>query len=131
MIVYPPLPTLIVLLGPRLKFALALLSLSFPSYRRSLHCGGFRIRQNLGQKTAIMSEQLVLKGTLKGHNGWVTQIATNPTNPDTILSSSRGKFVLWISIDVLRTILVTSIFSTCLFYFICINGLIKWLTYCA
>lgn len=40
-----------------------------------------------------MSEQLVLKGTLKGHNGWVTQIATNPLNPDTILSSSRGKFL--------------------------------------
>lgn len=40
-----------------------------------------------------MSEQLVLKGTLKGHNGWVTQIATNPLNPDTILSSSRGTFL--------------------------------------
>jgi guanine nucleotide-binding protein subunit beta-2-like 1 protein len=41
-----------------------------------------------------MSEQLVLKGTLKGHNGWVTQIATNPLNPDTILSSSRDKTII-------------------------------------
>jgi len=41
-----------------------------------------------------MSEQLVLKGTLKGHNGWVTQIATNPQNPDTILSSSRDKTII-------------------------------------
>lgn len=37
-----------------------------------------------------MAEQLVLKGTLKGHNGWVTQIATNPQIPDKILSGSRG-----------------------------------------
>jgi len=31
-----------------------------------------------------------------GHNGWVTQIATNPNFPDTILSSSRDKtLILW------------------------------------
>lgn len=36
-------------------------------------------------------ETLQLKGTLVGHNGWVTQIATNPKYPDMILSSSRGK----------------------------------------
>lgn len=39
----------------------------------------------------IMSETLQLRGTLLGHNGWVTQIATNPKYPDMILSSSRGK----------------------------------------
>lgn len=39
----------------------------------------------------IMSESLQLKGTLRGHNGWVTQIATNPKYPDMILSCSRGK----------------------------------------
>jgi len=39
-----------------------------------------------------MTETLQLKGTLLGHNGWVTQIATNPKYPDMILSSSRGKF---------------------------------------
>lgn len=32
-----------------------------------------------------------LKGTLKGHNGWVTQIATNARYPNMIISSSRGR----------------------------------------
>jgi len=37
-----------------------------------------------------------LRGTLKGHNGWVTQIATTPLNPDQILSCSRDKtLILW------------------------------------
>lgn len=39
-----------------------------------------------------MSETLQLRGTLIGHNGWVTQIATNPKDPDTIISASRGKY---------------------------------------
>lgn len=39
-----------------------------------------------------MTETLQLRGTLRGHNGWVTQIATNPKYPDMILSSSRGKW---------------------------------------
>lgn len=39
-----------------------------------------------------MAETLQLRGTLVGHSGWVTQIATNPKFPDTILSSSRGKY---------------------------------------
>lgn len=38
-----------------------------------------------------MTEQMTLRGTLKGHNGWVTQIATTPQFPDMILSASRGK----------------------------------------
>merc|ERR1712072_364097 len=43
-----------------------------------------------------MSEQLTLRGTLKGHNGWVTQIATTPQNPNQILSASRDKtLILW------------------------------------
>jgi len=43
-----------------------------------------------------MSETLQLRGTLIGHNGWVTQIATNPKDPDTIISASRGEcFLLW------------------------------------
>lgn len=41
-----------------------------------------------------MTETLQLRGTLLGHNGWVTQIATNPKHPDMILSASRGKFFL-------------------------------------
>lgn len=47
-----------------------------------------------------MSETLQLRGTLLGHNGWVTQIATNPKYPDMILSSSRGKCAIifnWIN----------------------------------
>lgn len=39
---------------------------------------------------AAMTEQMTLRGTLKGHNGWVTQIATTPQFPDMILSASRG-----------------------------------------
>lgn len=41
--------------------------------------------------TATMTEQMTLRGTLKGHNGWVTQIATTPQFPDMILSASRGE----------------------------------------
>ena len=37
-----------------------------------------------------MTEQLKPKGILKGHSGWVTQIATTSSNPDMILSASRG-----------------------------------------
>jgi len=43
-----------------------------------------------------MGEQMTLKGTLKGHTGWVTQIATTPQTPDQILSCSRDKtLILW------------------------------------
>nr|XP_012137001.1 PREDICTED: guanine nucleotide-binding protein subunit beta-like protein isoform X2 [Megachile rotundata] len=43
-----------------------------------------------------MTETLQLRGTLRGHNGWVTQIATNPKYPDMILSSSRDKtLIVW------------------------------------
>jgi guanine nucleotide-binding protein subunit beta-2-like 1 protein len=43
-----------------------------------------------------MGENLQLRGILKGHNGWVTCIATSAENPDMILSGSRDKKVfLW------------------------------------
>jgi len=43
-----------------------------------------------------MTDQLTLRATLQGHNGWVTQIATNPKFPDMILSSSRDKtLIMW------------------------------------
>jgi len=43
-----------------------------------------------------MNESLQLRGTLQGHNGWVTQIATNRNFPDMILSASRDKsLILW------------------------------------
>ncbi|XP_011824840.1 PREDICTED: guanine nucleotide-binding protein subunit beta-2-like 1 isoform X1 [Mandrillus leucophaeus] len=45
---------------------------------------------------AAMTEQMTLRGTLKGHNGWVTQIATTPQFPDMILSASRDKtIIMW------------------------------------
>jgi len=41
-------------------------------------------------------ETLQLKGVLEGHNGWVTQITSNPKYPDMILSSSRDKsLIMW------------------------------------
>jgi len=44
----------------------------------------------------MSQEQMTLRGTLQGHGGWVTQIATNPQYPDTILSASRDKsLILW------------------------------------
>jgi len=45
---------------------------------------------------ASPTEELQHKGTLYGHNGWVTQIATNNRYPDMILSSSRDKsLIVW------------------------------------
>lgn len=41
-----------------------------------------------------MADQLVLRGTLEGHDGWVTAIATPADNNDMILSSSRDKTVI-------------------------------------
>jgi len=41
-----------------------------------------------------MAEALTLKGVLKGHNGWVTCIATSSENPDMIISGSRDKTIL-------------------------------------
>lgn len=39
-------------------------------------------------------EVLVLRGTLEGHNGWVTSLATTPANPDLLLSGSRDKTLI-------------------------------------
>jgi len=41
-----------------------------------------------------MAEALSLKGVLKGHNGWVTSIATSSENPDMIISGSRDKSII-------------------------------------
>jgi len=41
-----------------------------------------------------INEKVIMKGTLKGHEGWVTQIATTPSFPDIVLSSSRDKSVI-------------------------------------
>ncbi|ODV91940.1 hypothetical protein CANCADRAFT_55704 [Tortispora caseinolytica NRRL Y-17796] len=41
-----------------------------------------------------VKETLVLRGTLEGHNGWVTALATAPENPDLLISASRDKTLL-------------------------------------
>jgi len=41
-----------------------------------------------------MADSLVLRGTLQGHNGWVTALATSSENPDMILSASRDKSII-------------------------------------
>lgn len=41
-----------------------------------------------------MSENLTLRGTLKGHADWVTSLATTPEDPNLLLSSSRDKSVI-------------------------------------
>jgi len=43
-----------------------------------------------------MADNFQLRGILKGHNGWVTCIATSAENPDQILSGSRDKkLIVW------------------------------------
>merc|ERR1712036_117990 len=42
------------------------------------------------------NEQMTLRGTLTGHKGWVTKIATTPAIPEMILSASRDKsLIVW------------------------------------
>jgi len=41
-----------------------------------------------------MTDTLTYRGSLAGHSGWVTQIATTSENPNLMLSSSRDKTVL-------------------------------------
>jgi len=41
-----------------------------------------------------MGEQLTLKGVLRGHEGWVTSIATTMEDPNMVLSASRDKTVI-------------------------------------
>lgn len=44
----------------------------------------------------MSNEVLVLRGTLEGHNGWVTSLATSASNPDILLSASRDKsLIIW------------------------------------
>jgi len=41
-------------------------------------------------------EVMTLRGTLEGHGGWVTQVATNPNYPEMLISSSRDKtLIVW------------------------------------
>merc|ERR1711981_416565 len=48
------------------------------------------------RKMATENVQMVHRGTLEGHGGWVTQIATNPIYPEMLLSASRDKtLIMW------------------------------------
>jgi guanine nucleotide-binding protein subunit beta-2-like 1 protein len=41
-------------------------------------------------------DTLILRGTLKGHSGWVTALATTPQYPNMLLSASRDKtLIIW------------------------------------
>jgi len=43
-----------------------------------------------------MAEQLIHRGTLEGHSGWVTSLATSLENPNMLLSGSRDKsLIIW------------------------------------
>ena len=43
-----------------------------------------------------MATQLSYRGTLTGHNGWVTSIATSLEAPDMVLTASRDKsLIIW------------------------------------
>lgn len=43
-----------------------------------------------------MSESLVYRGSLSGHKGWVTAIATSAENPDLLVTASRDKtLIVW------------------------------------
>ena len=49
---------------------------------------------NLAEK--LRSGKMTETLQLRGHNGWVTQIITNPKYPHMILSSSRDKsLIVW------------------------------------
>jgi guanine nucleotide-binding protein subunit beta-2-like 1 protein len=44
----------------------------------------------------MAEEYISFKGLLKGHNGWVTCIATTPESRDMIVSGSRDKtLIVW------------------------------------
>ena len=42
----------------------------------------------------MTGEQMQLEGSLQGHSGWVTQIATNPLYKNMLISSSRDKSII-------------------------------------
>jgi guanine nucleotide-binding protein subunit beta-2-like 1 protein len=42
----------------------------------------------------MSGDNLTLKGTLRGHGGWITAIATTPENPSMILTASRDKSII-------------------------------------
>merc|ERR1712178_100984 len=57
----------------------------------------YRNRKNQKNLSKMARQEVMtLKGSLEGHGGWVTQIATNPQFPDMLISSSRDKtLIIW------------------------------------
>merc|ERR1711941_224633 len=57
----------------------------------------YRNRKNQKNLSKMARQEVMtLKGSLAGHGGWVTQIATNPQFPDMLISSSRDKtLIIW------------------------------------
>merc|ERR1739847_260504 len=51
------------------------------------------------KKIMARQEVMTLKGSLEGHGGWGTQIATNPQFPDMLISSSRDKTLITWSLN--------------------------------
>eukprot|EP00698_Gefionella_okellyi_P020430 TRINITY_DN6402_c0_g1_i1.p1 TRINITY_DN6402_c0_g1~~TRINITY_DN6402_c0_g1_i1.p1 ORF type:complete len:335 (+),score=55.52 TRINITY_DN6402_c0_g1_i1:58-1005(+) len=41
-----------------------------------------------------MAETLTFRGELRGHNGWITSLATSPEAPDMVLSASRDRSII-------------------------------------
>jgi hypothetical protein len=68
---------------------------AFWSYRQSREKAG---KLNVvSRNTATMAESLRFLGSLTGHSGWVTAIATSSETPDFILTASRGKLTMVLS----------------------------------
>jgi len=47
----------------------------------------------------MTGEQMKLEGALRGHTGWVTQIATNPVYKNVLISASRDKSIIIWNLD--------------------------------
>lgn len=67
---------------------------SSPSKAKSSKLESHSSRCRSNNSTNTMSESLALRGYLKGHTDWVTSLATNPEDPNLLLSCSRDKSVI-------------------------------------
>lgn len=52
------------------------------------------VSRDVQRHLPTMAESLRFLGSLPGHKGWVTAIATSSENPDMILTASRGIYLL-------------------------------------
>ncbi|KAI1262631.1 WD40-repeat-containing domain protein [Xylariaceae sp. FL1019] len=71
-------------------------SLEIADYSTIVDAGAKPANRPTASPPHTMAEQLILKGTLEGHNGWVTSLATSMENPNMLLSASRDKtLIIW------------------------------------